>query len=79
MFDVTGSSVFSEWALEIIIGNLHFAPGCTKDSELHRFRWPLVRVCNLLDPTELYLSQDFGGLKKAIQTTVWRVAHLNRW
>lgn len=54
MLDMTGFSVFSEWAIEIIIGNLHFAPGCTKqDSELHRCRWFLVQVCNLLDPTDL--------------------------
>lgn len=80
MLDVTGSSLFLEWVVWIIIGNLHFALGCTKqDSELHRSRWLLVRVCNLLDLTELYLSQDFGGLKKTIQTTVQRVAHLNRW
>lgn len=72
--------MFSEWSIEIILGNLYFAPGCTnQDSELHRCRWLLFQVCDLLDPTELYLSQDFGGLKKATQTTVQRMAHLNRW
>lgn len=72
--------MFSEWSMKIIIGNLDFPPGCTKqDSVLHRCRWLFVRVCSLLNPTEFYFSQDFGGLKKAIQTIVQRVTHLNGW